>query len=110
MTVQLDMFSGPPRKPRRQSEQQRQIERVAGKIGPAVLSFIVSIGVGSQFHAQQLHDHVGRSVAPASADRILRLLRREGVIDYIVVDRRASLYRITAIQPGGNDGGRNEPD
>ena len=66
-------------------EQRRQIERVASRIGRSVEAFCRSRGVGSQ------------GVAPASADRILRLLRAEGRVDYVVENRRASLYRITEL-------------
>lgn len=48
-----------------------------------------------RFHAQELRDYVaswGIDVAPASTDRILRLVRREGRADYKVVSRSQSLY------------------
>lgn len=70
------------------------LDRVRGKIGPAVLSFLRQRGIGGAFHATELHSFVGSSVAPASADRVLRDLRRNGACDYEIVNRRASFYRI----------------
>jgi hypothetical protein len=92
--MEPDLFGFVASRP--ESEQDRQIKRVAGKIAPAILSFIRTLGVGSEFRASELHSYVGEQfgTAPASADRILRLLRAEGKLDYRVVDRRASLYRI----------------
>jgi len=81
------------------SEQQRQLERVTSRIGSTVLDFCRSIGVGGAFHAQELRDYVGKhGVAPASPDRILRDLRKRGVIGYVVVSRTKSLYRVTSVQ------------
>lgn len=96
MTEQLHLFEqpSPPL-----SEQEQHLRRVAGKIGPLVLRFLRLRGVGETFHAADLHDYVGPSVAPASADRILRELRRRGNVDYLVENRRASLYRITELAP-----------
>lgn len=81
------------------SEQEQHLRRVAGKIGPAVMRFLRLHGVGATFHAADLHGYVGPSVAPASADRILREMRRQGSVDYLVENRRASLYRITELAP-----------
>lgn len=92
-----DLFNDYVPPPRPETEQDRQITRVAGKIGPTVLTFVQMHGPGGQFHAKDLHDFVGPSVAPASADRILRFLRRAGLFDYEIVNRRASLYQITSI-------------
>jgi hypothetical protein len=37
-------------------------------------------------------------VAPDSPSRILRELRRQGRVDYVVVSRAASLYRVVAVR------------
>lgn len=100
MSVQFDLFGAAPKfKPERKSEQQRQLERVQGRIGPVILDWLRDCGVGETFRAEDLHSYVRSEVqaAPASADRILRALRRDGFCDYVVLDRRASLYRITAL-------------
>jgi hypothetical protein len=38
------------------------------------------------------------NVAPDSPSRILRELRKQGRVDYIVVNRAASLYRVVAVR------------
>jgi hypothetical protein len=75
------------------------LTRVAARIGAAVLEFC---GRTSQFHMADLAAFVeGRigSVAPDSAGRILRQLRRAGTVNYRVVDRSASLYEIVNPTP-----------
>src|SRR5262249_9941550 len=92
-----DLFGDTPWRPQ-PTEQEIELARVTGKIGRAVQTFVRKCGIGGFFHAQELHDFVGRSVAPASADRILRELRKQGWFDYDVINRRSSLYQITAIK------------
>jgi hypothetical protein len=79
--------------------QSEHLRRVAAKIGPVVLDFCSQY---SSFHAAQLRAYVVKEtqVAPASPDRILRALRQKGFLDYEVVDRRASLYRVKKIRRG----------
>jgi hypothetical protein len=88
----MDLFTHP------QFLQARELKRVTGKIGPAVLTFLRQRGVGGTFHASDLHKFVGSSVAPASADRILRDLRKSGECNYDVLNRRQSHYRVSAIK------------
>lgn len=81
-------------------EQTENLERVTARLGKAVLSFIASDV--DEFQADELHTFVEREVgfsAPASADRVLRHLRQKGVIDYKVVDRRASRYKVLKRPP-----------
>jgi hypothetical protein len=49
----------------------------------------------------ELHDYIRKNarVAPASPDRVLRQLRKQGVIDYRVVSRSASQYEILGVTP-----------
>jgi hypothetical protein len=77
--------------------QRENLDRVTSAIGHLVLKFVHERGVNGTFHAQDLHEFVGDGVAPASADRILRHLRRDGFFDYEVVNRRASFYRVLSI-------------
>ena len=70
--------------------------RVRSRIGEVILSFCMrQIG---PFHMGQLlryvEGHMDGRVAPGSPERILRLLRKELLLDYEVVSRRDSLYRI----------------
>jgi hypothetical protein len=98
MMAQPDLFgfSPPP------SEQDVELARVAGKIGQSVMTFLEQRRPGGTFHAKDLHEFVGPGVAPASADRILRLMRQNGAVNYEIVNRRASLYRILELHGACN--------
>ena len=75
-----------------------ELGRVTGVIGQAIVEFCEA-HVGQQFFADDLRRHVSKKcrTAPASADRVLRSLRSLGVVQYRVVDRRASLYLVEAV-------------
>jgi ribosomal protein S25 len=79
-------------------EQREHQERVSSRIARAILEFCRA---HKRFHADELRKYVVSVTgiaAPASADRILRALRQEGRIDYIVENRRASLYLVTMVE------------
>lgn len=80
-----------------QSEQGEHLERVRSKIARSVLAFCRD---NEWFHAQELRDHVVADtlVAPASPDRILRDLRQRGLLNYEVIDRRASYYHVISVK------------
>jgi hypothetical protein len=85
-------------------EQAANLVRVRAQIAPAILDFCRALwgSGGRQFRMQELHGYVrGRHpcTAPASADRILRQLKREGKVLYRVVNRRASLYELIQVAP-----------
>lgn len=70
-------------------------ERVYDRIAPLIMVFSRRCGE-EPFHAEELRTYVRDRVpeiAPASPDRILRQLRLEKKLDYIVLNRRASLYQ-----------------
>lgn len=92
--------SSPRARAQRTTTQADHLARVSSRIGAVVLAFCAE-RVGREFVAQDLRDHVAHHelAAPASPDRILRLLRQGGLVDYVVVDRRKSLYRIDAVHP-----------
>ena len=84
-------------------EQAENLERVSSRIGRAIVNFCRE---HRQFHADELRRAVVRETgiaAPASADRILRQLRQQGKLDYVVIDRRGSFYEVTRM-PGETDG------
>lgn len=69
--------------------------RVYAKIAPVILAYYEE-NPHRQFHVEDLRRHVRAQcadVAPDSPGRILRELRLRGLLDYIVVNRRQSLYR-----------------
>jgi hypothetical protein len=69
--------------------------RVYGMIAPLILQFYRD-NAGRSFHVEQLRCFVrdrAPGIAPDSPGRILRELRLEGKIDYVVLNRRQSLYQ-----------------
>ena len=61
-------------------------DRVASRIGAAIVAFLAE---RTEFRGEDLLAHVEREVgkvAPGSPDRILRLLRKQGRVNYRVVD------------------------
>ena len=80
--------------------QQLELERVSNRIAGALVQFC-SKRVGQLIHADDLRVFVSRnvgSIAPGSADRVLRDLRQRGVISYTVISRRHSLYLVNAVR------------
>ena len=83
------------------SEQSDNLARVRSRIASCVLTFCASrLLLCPTFRMAQLQEYVAAEVssAPASPDRILRQLRKEGLLDYVVVDRAGSLYRILSVK------------
>ena len=75
-----------------------QRARVYNKIAPLILEFEV-LRAGKAFHGEDLRTFVTHrlpEVAPDSPGRILRALRLEGHLDYVVLDRGNSLYQFCA--------------
>ena len=72
-----------------------ELTRVTSKIGKLVLDFRQQKGTAAKWHSTELHDFIRcrAPVAPASCDRILRELRRDGFLDYRVVNRSQALYQ-----------------
>jgi hypothetical protein len=71
------------------------LARVSSETEALILEF-AWLNKGQQFHAEELRQFVlsrRPNTAPDSPNRILRLLRQEGRLDYQVVSRRLSLYR-----------------
>ena len=70
-------------------------ERVFDRIAPLILDFAHVVGART-FHAEELRLYVNSrttNIAPGSPDRILRLMRQAGQLDYEVISRSESLYQ-----------------
>ena len=69
------------------------------RIGTAVLEFYTSRVTDIfkvVFTAEELRQYVKANVpnaAPGSSDRILRMLRQKNMLNYMVLSRKASLYK-----------------
>ncbi len=81
-------------------QQTANLDRVRSKIGLAVLAFAKArLETQPEFVITELYKFVadGFSIAPASADRILRDLRQNGQLDYTIVNRRQSRYKVLSV-------------
>ena len=87
------------------TEQTQQFNRVAATTKEAILEFYNQrvISCNSTFTAGQLRFYVQNNVvggvSPSSADRVLRKLRQENKLNYIVLNRGKSLYRAVPVSP-----------
>ena len=83
------------------NEQQQQLKRVMATAGEAILEFykqrLFDEETKGAFTADQLrffvNNNVEHAVSPSTADRVLRNLRSQSKLDYIVLNRGRSLYR-----------------
>lgn len=80
------------------------LDRVSDRIAGLVYKFCRSRFAAPrvelrQFHMEDLTTYVSADVqvAPDSPGRILRMLRKTGRVGYRVVNRRESLYELTAV-------------
>ena len=82
------------------SNQQLELFRVTDRIGELVIEFFDSVAIGGTFHAEDLRAFVDSHCksAPGSADRVMRSLRKKGLINYTVINRTYSLYRRDLIE------------
>lgn len=81
--------------------QAEQLERVGESIAPLVLAFFATKQPGDLFTMNSLTDYVRarRSLGVVeSAGRILRDLKRKGELNYELVSRSQSLYRVLALE------------
>lgn len=77
------------------SDAPEERQRVYARIAPVIMAYH-KINPGAEFHVEELRRFVleaAPGIAPDSPGRILRQLRLQGRLDYVVVNRRASLYR-----------------
>ena len=73
-----------------------ELERVSLNIGDLVLGFVNRLPDGAQFQGWELEEHITkhRRITPGSATRILRDLRKQGMIDVSCIDRSTSTYEV----------------
>jgi hypothetical protein len=83
-------------------EQGDNLERVSQRITAAILGFVGVLEGRAEFHADDLRAYVtakAGQTAPGSADRVLRKLRQRGLLNYELISRRESLYRVMPLEP-----------
>lgn len=80
--------------------QSAELERIASRLAELIISFCTDrLAVAPEFNMVELTAWVSRHVvaAPDSAGRILRDLRKRGLVRYKVTNRRASTYRVEGV-------------
>lgn len=94
--TQRDLFSAPSYW--LDEEQIFHAERCAGEMGGDIIRWAQDRWARGalDFHMEELRRRFPDR-APDSAGRILRLLRQKGVIDYVVVNRGQSHYRLVDV-------------
>lgn len=91
------------------ADQDAQLDRVSKRIRGALLAFFMTRTPGTEYHGEDLRRHIAGQcgdVAPDSARRIASMMKREGSINYELVDKTRSLYRVLAPgpqSPGGTE-------
>jgi hypothetical protein len=78
-------------------QQSENLNRCDNKVAPSIFAFLRE---RSRFTGPELHQYVSErhSVAPGTADRVLRLMRCKGLISYVVTDRSKSQYAVINIK------------
>ena len=79
-----------------------QLQRVALNLNETIIEFFAKrlATQDQRFTANDLRHYVNAKnfgTAPASADRIMRLLKKKGKINYAVVNRGKSLYQAVPV-------------
>lgn len=76
-----------------------ELTRVRKTLGPRIVAWASQrlASGAAEFRASELKAAVAG--APASPDRVLRDLRKRGVVGYEVVSKPKSLYRLTYVRP-----------
>lgn len=83
-----------------QDTHSENLRRLMPKVGTLVKDFLNGrLLTNPVFHADDLRNYVERCIhaSPGSPDRILRQLRLEKKIDYVLVSRRKSTYRVISV-------------
>ncbi len=87
------------------TDQATELSRVTARIAPLVLRFCRNRKrTAPQFRLAELTFFVGlhAQVAPDSPRRVLSHLRDRGLVQYRLVSRRESLYRVTRVKGGAS--------
>lgn len=82
------------------SDDRGERQRVFATIAPIIMNFCHEHVDGSTFHVDELREYVLDRVvqiAPDSPGRILRELRLVGQLNYVVLNRRQSLYQFRPV-------------
>lgn len=81
--------------------QTTELNRVSNNIRGHILTFLkIRLATVQPFFCMQdLHEYIRKNarIAPASPDRVLRQLRKDGKVEYRVISRAASKYLVLTV-------------
>lgn len=83
------------------TEQATELRRVRVTIDPLVLAFFATKRPGDEFHVNDLTRHVWQTAPHVAADsprRVMAALKDAGKLNYELVSRSQSLYRVAAMK------------
>ena len=75
--------------------QEAKLRRCKSKLQAAIMEFFDRLSVGDEFRGEFLRSFVAdriQGLAPGSSDRVMRAMRKDGLVNYEVVNRANSLY------------------
>ena len=81
--------------------QAAQLERVRANIAPLILAWFEGQKPGDEFHINELTRFVWRTAPHVAADsprRVMAALKDAGKLNYELVSRSQSLYRVAAMK------------
>lgn len=81
--------------------QTEQLQRVKSNIAPLILAWFEGQKSGDEFYISEPTLYVWKTapwVAPDSPRRVMAALKAEGKVNYELIDRAQSLYRVTEPQ------------
>lgn len=75
--------------------QAQELDRVAEKMGPIIIDWFNSKGVGYEFTLHEITLWVMQQMvcSPTSPYRVMADLRKKNQVNYVVLSRKESLYR-----------------
>lgn len=81
--------------------QAAQLARVRSNIAPLILAWFADQKPGDEFHINELTRYVWRFAPEIAADsprRVMAALKADGKLNYELVNRSQSLYRVAAME------------
>ena len=103
MQPKLPLFDGEVKELDPVGEHKKSLTRVEDNIQDLVIEYCgMVLEHGGFLHLQELEDWVRnrhRACVSGSPGRILRLLRKKEIIEYMLISRKKSIYKILGVGP-----------
>lgn len=85
------------------SEQEDQLGRTSNALAPIIASYYEEYGIGHEFTLHAITLHVMQQVvcSPTSPYRVMAEMKKNGQLNYVVLNRAQSLYKIVEVYDEG---------